>query len=266
MMKNKQIPGAVHYFVSENIDNKNKEAIFFIHPAFADHRTFNKQINEFSSDYRIVAIDLLGHGLSQKTSRHEKIHDTSKQITEILLNEGIEKAHFVGVSIGSLLAQDFANKYPSKVISLSSVGGYDINNYDSSVEKNQRKQQGLFILSALFSIRAFSKKNADVSAYTKQGKEEFFQMNLLFKRRSFRYMTTLNEIMNKNSESQNFPLCIMYGEHDDALAIKLSTEWFTKRENSQLVCIKNAGHCANMDNPTEFNQVLRHFLNAKPVL
>ncbi len=37
--------------------------------------------------------------------------------------ENIEKANLVGVSLGSLLVQDFALKYPEKTLSLTALGG-----------------------------------------------------------------------------------------------------------------------------------------------
>lgn len=54
--------------------------------------------------------------------------------------EGISKAHLIGVSIGGLLAQDFANHNPNKVLSVIALDAYDITNYDRSIEKTQRNK------------------------------------------------------------------------------------------------------------------------------
>ena len=94
--------------------------------------------------------------------------------------EKIDKAHIVGISIGSLIAQDFANNYPDMVISLCAVGGYDINNYDKSIETQHRKQQLLFIIKALISVKWFSKANSRISAKTTEAQKEFYEMNKIF--------------------------------------------------------------------------------------
>lgn len=259
-IKHKHTASAIHYFVSENNPSEEKGAILFIHPAFADHRAFDEQVSFFSTDYKVITMDLLGHGLSQGFKTKEKIHDTYKHIDEILANENIQKIHLVGVSVGALMAQDFANKYPEKIASLSSLGGYDINNYDSSIEKAQRKEQIGFMLKALFSIKLFSKSNSEISAYTEQAQKQFYRMNMLFKRRSFAYMTSLGRIMNQNKSMPAFPILIIYGEHDNDLAISLSKAWYSNSKGSKLITIKDAGHCANMDNPQGFNQAIMNFL------
>ncbi len=172
-MEHKQTSSAIHYFVSDS--SESKETILFIHPAFADHRAFDEQLDFFGKDYKIITMDLLGHGLSQGFKTEDKIHDTSKHISEILKNEGIEKVHLIGVSIGAVLAQDFANKHPEKVSSLVSLGGYDINNYDQSIEKAQRKQQASFLVKALFSMKAFARANSKFAAYTEPPQEKLYQ-------------------------------------------------------------------------------------------
>lgn len=252
----KYTSSSIHYFVSENNSLKTEEGLLFIHPAFADHRTFDEQVSSFSSKYKVITLDLLGHGASQGFKTKEKIHDTRNHIDEILINENIKKIHLVGVSLGALLAQDFANKFPEKVASLSSLGGYDINNYDPIIENSQRKEQIGFMVKALLSINLFSKSNSEISAYTKQAQKKFYQMNMLFKRRSFFYMTSLGTIMNQNQSTHAFPILIMYGEHDNDLAISLSKAWHLNSSGSRLVAIKAAGHCANMDNPKCFNKVI----------
>lgn len=259
-IKHKQTSSSIHYFVSGENDSEVKETILFIHPAFADHRAFDEQVSFFSNNFVVITMDLLGHGLSQGFKTKEKIHDTYKHIDEIMKNESISKIHLVGVSVGALLAQDFANRYPERVASLSSLGGYDISNYDSSIEKSQGKEQMGFVLKALFSIQLFSKSNAEISVYTEQAQKKFYQMNILFRRRSFTYMTSLQQIMNQKQSVHKFPLLIMYGEHDTELAITLSNVWFSNSQRSTLVSIENAGHCANMDNPKKFNQILLEFL------
>ena len=66
----KQDGYSIHYFAS---GIPGKELIVFLHPAFADHRCFDKQIEYFSQDYRVITIDMLGHGLSKVEKSKDKI-------------------------------------------------------------------------------------------------------------------------------------------------------------------------------------------------
>lgn len=87
---------SIYYFAS---GPKDKELVLFLHPAFADHRCFDKQIDFFSEKYRVVTIDLLGHGLSQVEKSADKIDASVTHIEEIIKKEGYAKAHIAGVSM-----------------------------------------------------------------------------------------------------------------------------------------------------------------------
>jgi len=114
----------IHYYVS---GTDKKDLIVFVHPAFGNHHCFDKQIDFFASKYFVITIDLLGHGLSQVGKAKDKIDISTEHIRLIIENEGFEKAHFVGVSMGTLIIQYFALLHPEKVSSLTILGGYDIN-------------------------------------------------------------------------------------------------------------------------------------------
>jgi pimeloyl-ACP methyl ester carboxylesterase len=252
----KSIP--IHYFIGGEI---NKPLLLFIHPAFADHRAFNKQIECFSKSFRIITIDLIGHGLSQGIKTEKGIESSAEHIKEIMDIEGFNQVNLVGVSIGGLIAQDFANKFPNMVLSLCSTGAYDINNYDKSIEKQQGKQQLSFILKAIISMKWFSKSNSLQTVQTPDAQNDFYRMNILFKRGSFKYMTKLGNIMNKyETTDRNYPLLILCGSGDIPLSKELSKKWHESEKNSIFYTIEDAGHCANMDNPNRFNELLEKFL------
>lgn len=84
--------------------------------------------------------------------------------------------------MGAVFIQDFANKYPDKVLSLACFGGYDINNFDIAKQKANSKGQMKMMLKALFSIKWFAKSNKKISAYTVDAQSEFYDLNIKFKK------------------------------------------------------------------------------------
>jgi hypothetical protein len=88
--------------------------------AFSDHRAFDQQIEYFSKDYKVITVDLIGHGFSKANKSNNKIDASSVHIKKILESEGHDRVDLVGVSMGSLIAQYFALQYPDKVKSLYS--------------------------------------------------------------------------------------------------------------------------------------------------
>ncbi len=243
------------------IDNTEcKEWLVFFHAAFVDHRMFEKQFDYFSGKYNLLAIDILGHGNSIHAKKGDNIEMMSEWTNRILQKHDISAAHFVGVSLGSVFIQDFANKYENKVLSLSCFGGYDINNFDAARQKANSKSQMKMMLKALFSIKWFSKANKKIAAYTSEAQTAFYNLNIRFKKSSFRYLSGLQKLVNKYPKKQRrYELSVGCGEHDIPTEIEIVNEW-AEYENCDKTIFKGAGHCVNMDVPQEFNICLETFL------
>lgn len=242
---------SIHYW----INNVNfKSAIIFVHPAFANHTCFDTQLDYFK-DYKVITLDLIGHG---KSLGKGKLENTSEYVKQIMELEEIDKINLVGVSIGAILVQDFANKYPNLVSSLTCIGGYNNNNFDKNLQKGNTKYQIKMMLKAMFPIKAFAEDNKKISAHTKEAQDKFYQMNLDFKKSSFRYLATLGTLVNKyKTKERNYPLLIGVGEYDNDMAKKASLMWHESEPKSKFIIFSDAGHIVNMDTPDEFNKVLK---------
>jgi len=248
----------IHYFVS---GKENNDLIVFLHPAFSDHRAFDQQIDFFTKKYRVITIDLIGHGLSKAKNSKEKIDASSKHIEKILEIEGYDKAHLVGVSMGSLIAQYFALNCPVRTKSLTALGGYDINKENKEVEKAQRSSNLSLIFRAVFSMKSFKKKTAEITCKTEKGQALFYETASHYERKSFMVMQGLqNVIKNRETVKSQYPTLILTGEFDIELAKKMAKEWHFEIDNSKYLMIENAGHCANIDKPLEFNKIVLEFI------
>ena len=244
------------YYVDDNCTN---DWVVFVHAAFVDHRMFEKQFNYFSGKFNLLAIDILGHGNSINVQKGDSIEKMSDWIELILQKHNIDAAHFVGVSLGSVFIQDFANKYEDKVLSLACFGGYDINNFDLKRQKQNTKGQMTMMLKALFSSKWFAKANKKISAFTDEAQEEFYQLNLQFKKSSFMYLAKLQNFVNKFPRKERpYSLLVGCGEHDIPMEIEIVNEW-AAYEHCAKIIFEGAGHCVNMDKPNEFNECLENF-------
>ena len=249
----------VHYNI---LGNRENDLIIFLHPAFSDHRAFNLQLEYFSQYYKVITLDLVGHGLSKANKSKDKIDASSEHIRKILEIEGSDKAHLVGVSMGSLIAQYFALAYPKKIKSLVALGGYNINKENKEVAKAQRSSNFNLIMRAIFSMDSFRKKIAEITCKSQKGRALFYESASLYDRKSFMVMAGLeNLIKNRKDIEPKYPLLILTGEYDIDLATKMAKEWHAEAGNSMYYTIRNAGHCANIDNPIEFNKVVKEFID-----
>jgi 3-oxoadipate enol-lactonase len=99
------------------------------------------------------------------------------------------------------------------------------------------------------------------STYTNQAQERFYQSAQHFTFRSFRVMSGNDALLRPTYQPFAIPLHLIVGEHDLPLVLSEATTWHQKEPMSSMVIIPAAGHCANMDNPSEFNRVVLALLN-----
>lgn len=258
--KQLQIEGTqIHYYVS---GGSNDPCILFIHPAFSDHKAFEQQLSFFSKKHKVITIDLIGHGLSKANKSKDKIDDSTEHILQILGQEKVNRLHLVGVSIGALVAQYFAFKYPERVQSLVALGGYNIHVNNKEVEKAQRGVNLGLIFRAILSMKSFRKKVASMTCSSKKGQDLFYETTLHFQRKSFMVMQGLqNIIKDRDNIVINYPTLVLVGDEDIPLAKKMAKQWHRELENSEYNEITGAGHCANIDQPLQFNQRIESFFS-----
>lgn len=236
------------------------EWVLFIHAAFVNHNMFQAQIDYFREKYNILTLDIIGHGKSTKVRKGDSIDQMAAWINEIIKTEKIEKIHIVGISLGAVLAQDFANQYPKAVQSLACFGGYDINNFDAKMQKKNSASQALMMLKAIFSVKWFAKSNKKISAYTLQAQEDFYEMNIQFPKKSFLFFATLSSMVNRHqTKPRKYPLLIGCGKYDIPMERSAVEMWKKNEPECSVVIFGGAGHCVNMDAPDQFHAVMEEF-------
>lgn len=97
------------------------EPIIFIHGSGASWKMWQPQIEPFSKKYKMIMIDMRGHGESSKhfPNGEYSIKVISQDLKLFLDVLGISKTHIVGLSQGSVVAQLFAienSRYINKLI------------------------------------------------------------------------------------------------------------------------------------------------------
>lgn len=72
--------------------------------------------------HSVVCVDYAGHGRSNSLSLPTDLETLQNQILGVLDSLGIERAHFVGASVGGMLSMALAASNPERVQSISIVG------------------------------------------------------------------------------------------------------------------------------------------------
>lgn len=104
----------LHYALDGITDG---QPIVLIHSLGTDLRLWDGMIPKLSR-YRVLRFDLRGHGLSDDASESFSIHDLASDVRELLDLRQIDTAVIVGISVGGLIAMNFALRYSERVRSL----------------------------------------------------------------------------------------------------------------------------------------------------
>lgn len=114
----------IHY-----VEAGEGEPVFLIPGAFSTYRHWNKIIPFLSKHYRLLCIDYLGVGDSDKPRSGFKytIEEQADLIANMMEKLQIPKVHIVGVSYGGAIALNIAARYPERVGKIVSIEGNGIN-------------------------------------------------------------------------------------------------------------------------------------------
>jgi len=100
--------------------------VVLIHGYTDSARDWVPLIPYLSKSFRLILVDLRGHGRSSKPDCCYTLPDFAYDIVLLLDSLGVRRAAIVGHSLGSIIAQTFAETWPertAKVVLISSTGG-----------------------------------------------------------------------------------------------------------------------------------------------
>jgi len=244
--------------------NNSKKWITFIHGAGGSSSIWFNQVRFFKSYFNVLLIDLRGHGKSAASPEGTQytFDKIIEDLIEVLDHNKINKSHFVGISLGSILIQKMLFKYQSRVEKIG-LGGAILNlNFQSRVlmffgnltqsilpfiwiytffayvimpYRNHRKSRALFIREA---------KKLSQNEFKRWYKLTKKILPLLEKIRSYKVKTPVLYIMGK----------------EDYMFLPFVKEIVQAHESSSLITLSDSGHVVNIDQPEQFNNNLLTFL------
>jgi pimeloyl-ACP methyl ester carboxylesterase len=108
----------VHYRTS----GKGKEALIFIHGWTCNTEFWRGQTSAFTGTY-VIAIDLPGHGKSDKPQTDYTMAYFARSIEVVMRDARVTRAVLVGHSMGTPIVRQFYRLYPEKTLALVIVDG-----------------------------------------------------------------------------------------------------------------------------------------------
>lgn len=257
----------LNYTVYEN--KKSSKWVTFIHGAGGSSSMWFRQIRSFKEKFNVLLIDLSGHGKSksrfdENSKQGYTFELITKDIAEVVNYLRIKKSHFVGVSLGTIIIRDFADRYPNLVESLVLAGSilkFNLTSNALMIFGNFLRSVVPFIL--LYQLEAFiimPKKNHKesrsllVKECKKLNQKEFIRWCKLT--RGIKKL-----LRSQRLKDAHIPSLYVMGS-EDHLFLPSVSQAVLNFKNAQLSVIENSGHVVNIDQPNIFNNNVIEFLNS----
>ena len=228
-------------------------------------RMWDPQIAALKDGYRILAYDTRGHGASEATKGAYTLELLADDLFFLLRELKIEKAHYCGLSLGGMIGQTFALKYPGVLRTLAladTTSRYPEGAASLWAERIRTAQaKGMEPLAQPTLERWFTEpfRNHNAAAVDAVRK-------LILATPVAGYVGCSHAIPKINLTARlkeiRCPILVIVGEQDPGTPPAMAREIHDHAPGSKLVVLPQAAHLANFEQPEAFSRALRAFLSS----
>jgi pimeloyl-ACP methyl ester carboxylesterase len=254
----------VYYEVQGNASSQ--ETLVFLNGLTQSTVSWLFVLPYFKEKYKIILIDFIFQGQSDKAEHWRDFDQHANDVKHVLQQEKIHKATIIGLSYGSMVAQNFAVNHPNFVNKLILISTFAHKTpYYEAIELSWWRALELggynlmldIMLPSVLSEEYFSHpiipiqlmKEARLDA--QQNKQAIFNlMQATKERKDYR----------PNLEKITAPTLIIQGEKDLLLPVHLAQEVHKHIKDSKLNVISNAGHTLNLEHVPDVCGYIKEFL------
>jgi 3-oxoadipate enol-lactonase len=221
------------------------------------------QMPVLTSRYRVLRYDTRGHGGTEATAGPYSLDELSEDVRALLRALGITRTHFIGLSMGGMIGQIIAIKYPQMLQSLvlcdtmSRVPTEAKPMWDDRIHTAETGGMEPLVEPTL--ARWFTEP------FRQKGSPVLDQVRTMIRSTPPRGYTgcchaiaALN--LTDHLKAITLPTLIIVGEDDPATPVAASHVIHEQIRGSELVILKSAAHLSNLEQPEAFNQALTAFL------
>lgn len=89
--------------------------LLLLHNAYHSHKSWRPQLKAFSDGFRVITVDLPGHGASRGVGGPLQLANMAARVLALMEHLALERALLLGDGLGGLVAQVMAAAYPEQV-------------------------------------------------------------------------------------------------------------------------------------------------------
>lgn len=240
--------------------------LLFIHGLGSSSRDWERQIAAFARRHRVIAVDLRGHGQSDKPPGPYSITLFASDITALLIALNATPAHIVGHSLGGMIAFELAVQTPELVQSLVIVNSAP---EAPSSTLRERLRLAIAFLQRWLTVRLFGmRKMGELLAVRLFPKPEQADLRRAMIERwaandRRAYMAATRALLGWSVADRLAAIAcptLVIAAEEDYTSIDFKAAYVAKMPNAELVTIKDSRHFTPVDQTEAFNTALFSFL------
>ena len=219
------------------------------------------------SGCRVITPDFRGFGENDNFADINPMEDLANDVLELLEELEIENAIIGGLSMGGYVLFNLYRLYPNK------FAGIILADTNCGADTEEKRQGRFDLIGKIESdgAQALLENMLPklISDYTKENEKllvkkletEFSAVNPQGAIAALRGMAEREDHCDL-LESITVPTILIFGEEDKITNLEIAEKMRSQINNSKLVKIKNAGHYSNLEQPEQFNEALREFVES----
>ncbi|MAS03374.1 MAG: alpha/beta hydrolase [Ahrensia sp.] len=250
--------------------DEDKPLLILIHGTGGHAEAYSRNLAAHAEHFRTYAIDLVGHGWSDKPKLDYEIADYAKHVIDVIKALGYEKAHISGESLGGWVAGWVGVHHPEWVdrLVLNTAGGWTA--YPEVMERIKRLTMEAVndpsperIRTRLeFLMHDHSKVNDDLvevrrAIYSQPGNADIMERILCLQEMDIRQR---NMFSSEDSAKINTPTLVLWTSHDPTAAPEEGRKIADAIPNARFEVMNECGHWPQFEDPETFNRIHIDFL------
>ena len=255
------------------VHKEEKPWVTFVHGAGGSSTIWYKQIRSFRNHFSVLILDLRGHGKSKPKlkdafSKKYTFDSITEDIIEVINHLQIKKSHFIGISLGTILIRNLAERYPERVESMV-MGG--------AIMKLDLRSQILMRLGVIFKSMIPYMYLYQFFAFIIMPRKNHKQSRLLFVREAkklyqkefikwFKLTAEINPLLRFfRTKEIAIPTLYVMGAEDYLFLPSIQKIVEQQSQFSTLFVVDGCGHVVNVEQPEIFNQETIQFIGGHSV-
>lgn len=254
--------------------------LVLLHGAWVSHQWWRWQIPDLSRHYRVISIDVRGHGQSTPLEKIHSVEGFAKDLNMVLQSLGAENPVLIGWSMGGLISMQYSMDYPEnvKALVLIATRGHKNPGLKLKVVK-QYIQAQLDLMFTLAAPRAYDPEEVEsppppetwlkrevkkmLSPHAPEAVYEWVMSELRENPRK-QYFEVVRSLWNWKAGTRlkdiRVPTLIMVGEEDVMTPPRFSQLLHEEISNSTLVVFESASHYLALERSEDVNAEILNFL------